>query len=109
MWQEPNCELDLDVYKDWLYEFNNNDDLRDIDFCATLPLGVLEHFNYHRKTSFESIGDQNYKPPNCFSIPYIMRHHKVGSGPFYEDPFIGERWFGDDGNYFDNIYYGCGI
>ncbi len=30
----PMSDMDLEVYKDWLYEFNNNDDLRDIDFYS---------------------------------------------------------------------------
>lgn len=33
---EPNSDMDLDVYKDWLFEFNNNDDLRNIDFASLL-------------------------------------------------------------------------
>jgi len=34
MYLEPNCDMDLEVYKDWLYEFNANDDLREINpYC----------------------------------------------------------------------------
>ncbi len=45
-WQEPNCDMDLDVYKDWLYEFNNNNELRDVNF-SVFASSVDHTYNYH--------------------------------------------------------------
>jgi len=60
---EPNCELPWELYKDWLYEFNDNDDLRNIDlgiFCV----GFFD-FSYH---SFyidnESLGNGGFHDGN---------------------------------------------
>ncbi len=44
MWQEPNCSMDWHIYLDWLYEFNNNDDLREIN-CFNLH-GINDYLIY---------------------------------------------------------------
>ncbi len=46
MYQEPNCDMDLEIYKDWIYEFNDNDDLREVDFAA-LVYGTNFLYYYH--------------------------------------------------------------
>lgn len=81
----PNCDMDLDVYKDWLYEFNNNDDLRDIDF-ASFVSGL-------------------YHPRNCHQY-WGIYYYGIGEGVIG-----GEEWWVGDftiDDIFDDTYFdGC--
>ncbi len=60
LYQEPNADLPEEIYKDWLFEFNNNDDLREINFailtaiCGVIFYGCHQLDNY---THVFGIGD----------------------------------------------------
>lgn len=60
IWQEPNCDMDLEIYKDWLYEFNETEDLREI------PIWSLVSYPYDFLMSHQVYNEYDVFYPGIF-------------------------------------------
>jgi len=96
MWQEPNCSMDLDVYKDWIYEFNNNDELRDISFWILVG-GLYEYQPYHQyfERKLRSCGQGSYRRLELLEEFYGIQFNPA---EFYESYY-----------FYEEVYYGTGL
>jgi len=91
MWVEPNAFLPWDIYLDWIYEFNDNEDFRDIPI-ESLICHLDGYLSPHDLPpgNFEGLGD--------------------GSEDSTYSYFMFTRGDGEANNFFnlENFYQGCG-
>ncbi len=60
MWVEPNAFLPWDIYLDWIYEFNDNEDFRDIPIES-----LISHLDDYL-SSHETNDEENFGLPGSF-------------------------------------------
>jgi len=86
---EPNCDMDWDVYKDWLYEFNNNNDLRNIDFHSLTSndwnFMLSYQFEYFDGCILESYGDGSGEEQDAFKGDEEHWKFFINSSPQFQD------------------------
>ncbi len=111
---EPNCDMDWEIYLDWLAD-QGFDDLRNMDLWS-LTTGDIGIFSYHYHLLFHGEGDGGETFGIDYYFDYYHYNNQIGNPFGYCNGFgdgdmgwnfyrVGLQWNNHD-SFLDNL--GCG-